>query len=900
MEQLNTNSKIRVITSGNAPISADLPYGDLAFGEVAGQNKLYGNNGSVIDLSGGVTVHNELTGRKALDCHPVASITDAVEDVPKDGIVQSLSTPFYQFITTTLGKSYFIGSDGVYRLNTDGTFTKIWSGFFAINKYRIYYKVIIPDDFGGFYFAPSPDPSYAGDLYYVNPIESIAKVGTSFDSFSSGIQGMGIASNGDVYFNVANEGIQYYNKSGDGTIKRTAHTTGVRPMVGKADNGLLYFLPDANSVTAGVFLDVDYVTKALSSHDAEGQVFGRMTTGEFIVIGSTYCRIINPANPAQFQLLVNMTSIGSRLVQGVIAYKGVTYFYGRNVHKYESGAFTLIGGYTGTMYTFIRDAAIGQDGRLYFAMTDGIYYLDNTTNSLVLFSTVGADSYRCGITNDLLYFVGPNGIFYLQVDNIYARKYKNWKNISKELNKVSDLENRVEELEKSESVSLPIEISDVNGLQTELTNLDRTHNQLLGRSDNDCHPVESITNAVADITEVNVSINQLSNAPTTVKCSLPYGGRVYYGTDGQGIWVKEANGTIRQTAKTDEIFNCVTYVTYGPTTWILFGSSTNGVWIVDPTTGDIYTAQNTAVNSSGKGFNGCGIGQNGIPYFTSNQDLGVFYYDSGQLRQTNQTTGYFNIAVMGQDNRLYFCGVWYNGIYRLENDGTVVKVANSGDYSTFTASKGQDGRLYFGRGDGQSIWRLNDDWTITAGWGTFSPPWPKGFIGSGLGQDNKLYFGGDATGIWRLDDDGITRQTNKTNETFDTFKMGQDGRLYMNSSSTGLWRLDNDGQIRQVKSGIRFTHANIDIDGKLFFSGVGTGIWQLNIDQDYYLRTKGSWVKFDTIELQNKIQSLENDVATLMGMVSNLILVGDGQTEQELIDTSIANPDSLVVGINVQ
>lgn len=51
---MNVLSKQKLITSGKAPTTANLAKGELAFGMVSGENKLYGNTGTeVVELGGG-------------------------------------------------------------------------------------------------------------------------------------------------------------------------------------------------------------------------------------------------------------------------------------------------------------------------------------------------------------------------------------------------------------------------------------------------------------------------------------------------------------------------------------------------------------------------------------------------------------------------------------------------------------------------------------------------------------------------------------------------------------------------------------------------------------------------------------------------------------------------------
>jgi hypothetical protein len=136
------------------------------------------------------------------------------------------------------------------------------------------------------------------------------------------------------------------------------------------------------------------------------------------------------------------------------------------------------------------------------------------------------------------------------------------------------------------------------------------------------------------------------------------------------------------------------------------------------------------------------------------------------------------------------------------------------------AALGQDNKLYFtGDNNSRGIWRLDDDGEIRR-----TNKTTDYFMFAALGQDNKLYFVGSGvgTGIWRLDDDGEIRQTNITTGTFNFAALGQDGKLYFCAYGTGIWRLDDDGEIRQTnKTTGYFYFAALGQDGKLYFAGDG-------------------------------------------------------------------------------
>ena len=44
----NVNSNVKLITSNTVPTTSNLPKGNLAFGQIDGENKIYGNIGSQV------------------------------------------------------------------------------------------------------------------------------------------------------------------------------------------------------------------------------------------------------------------------------------------------------------------------------------------------------------------------------------------------------------------------------------------------------------------------------------------------------------------------------------------------------------------------------------------------------------------------------------------------------------------------------------------------------------------------------------------------------------------------------------------------------------------------------------------------------------------------------------
>jgi hypothetical protein len=159
---------------------------------------------------------------------------------------------------------------------------------------------------------------------------------------------------------------------------------------------------------------------------------------------------------------------------------------------------------------------------------------------------------------------------------------------------------------------------------------------------------------------------------------------------------------------------------------------------------------------------------------------------TSKIVRANITTGGFYSAAMGQDNKLYFCGLTNNGIMFLDDDGEI-KPTNITTGNFYSAAIVQNNKVYFCSSD-NGIMFLDDDGeikptNITTG----------DFHSVAMGQDNKLYFCSGDNGIMFLDDDGEIKPTNITTNRFYSAAMGQDNKLYFCSSNSdnGVFRLDS-------------------------------------------------------------------------------------------------------------
>jgi tetrahydromethanopterin S-methyltransferase subunit F len=270
-----------------------------------------------------------------------------------------------------------------------------------------------------------------------------------------------------------------------------------------------------------------------------------------------------------------------------------------------------------------------------------------------------------------------------------------------------------------------------------------------------------------EILQSNYTVENISNSKTGQD------GRLYFGTNNNGIWFLDDDDLIKQTNVTTDIYYCTGM---GQDGRLYFGgNSANGIWFLDD---DGLIKQTSKTDGS---FQCAGMGQDGKLYFGSYNNTGIWFLDDDEeIKQTNQTTGSFYHTGIDQNGRLYFGG-YYSGIWFLDDDGEI-KQTNQTTGNFYDGETGQDGKLYFG--------------TITS---QFS----------------------NITGIWYLDWDGLIKQTNVTTDSFESGGMGQDGKLYFcGNSDNGIWFLDDDGEIKQTNHTKGYLNSTgMGQNGKRYFEG---------------------------------------------------------------------------------
>ena len=519
---------------------------------------------------------------------------------------------------------------------------------------------------------------------------------------------------------------------------------------------------------------------------------------------------------------------------------------------------------------------------------------------------------------------------------------------------ISDVTNLAETL--NQKLESPVSIEDVTDLQQALTALDRTHNQLSGRDDADthpisaitgltakmtdltnlgtdvttlknkqhndftgrdaidCHPVSSITNAVEDVQTIS-AITDLTQIVGDAVGAYDYhiigkanDGNVYVSVAQKGIWYIE-NGVFKQTNIVASPTNFP--IIYGMTDqkgrFIVWGndSTKNGIWVLNtPGVFNLLISPPSSVTAAKS------VIWKGKLHICS---YNLMYYINDDL-----TIGSFAVTadvaslIVGADGHLYAYRGW--NINKIDKDtlGTTNLVLNYGsDYGRAVA---RPNAIYFFSviGSGNIV-------KIDMATGVVEQQLTGGGGSNSTNSKGETYVHFNAK-LWKINDntqslDLIDIPTTVPTTPQNFIQFGLDDTLFVYTRS-GLQYVDfetltfkNTNVILLDGVGMFSSYVDADENRILFGTTYHTnqalrGIWEI---QYPVITAKGrryeEWVDIeisDIVGLKSKIKELENNIAILTDAINNLILVGNGMTEQELINMSTNNPDSLVVGINVQ
>jgi hypothetical protein len=193
---------------------------------------------------------------------------------------------------------------------------------------------------------------------------------------------------------------------------------------------------------------------------------------------------------------------------------------------------------------------------------------------------------------------------------------------------------------------------------------------------------------------------------------------------------------------------------------------------------------------------------------------------------TNVQTGEFACSALGQDGKLYFGSSDNRGIWRLEDSGEIVQTnKTSGSFAFAYRGWGSSEELYFGSSDGSGIWKLNGSGVIVQ-----TNVTSGSFACAVKGYDDAVYFGSSSNaGIWKkTQNDSVIAQTNKTSGSFTCAIFHSESVYFGSSNGSGIWSSRNGADVAQtnVTSG-SFACAGDDLSGVYFGSSDNTGVWRL-------------------------------------------------------------------------
>ena len=361
------------------------------------------------------------------------------------------------------------------------------------------------------------------------------------------------------------------------------------------------------------------------------------------------------------------------------------------------------------------------------------------------------------------------------------------------------------------------------------------HNDLGGREEEDCHPIEAITElqAVLDRKIEDVITGIFPTNITTgnfTSLGLSCDGILYFGSSA-GVF--ELYNNMGEIISTNVNYGQFTSIGLSADGVMYFGSIARGIYKLNSSTKQIIPTSMPFGD-----FNCMGLSSDATLYFGSRRE-GIFKLDetTGNIIPTNITTGTFNCMGLSADGTLYFGS--NNGVWRLESSGQIVQTdITSGVISAIGLSA--DGILYFGSDTG--LYEMDSSGSI------FFYLFAKGIKSIVLSDDGVLYLGG-TTGIYKTKVPGDLSRV--IDGSFKCMGLSADGVMYFGSAENqGVWMLDASGQIISTnKTDGNFSAIGLSADGILYFAG-DYGIWYL-LD-GIFGRERGKWTpispKFSMLE----------------------------------------------------
>jgi len=460
------------------------------------------------------------------------------------------------------------------------------------------------------------------------------------------------------------------------------------------------------------------------------------------------------------------------------------------------------------------------------------------------------------------------------------------------------------------------------------------HNNLNNRDAADSHPISAVTNLQPElskkiedvISEIQSAFPSSSSSPVIADLiTIAHNGKRYLSSSVAGN-LYEIDG--------DNLINVFTGMRVMGSLLIkgfthFFGIN-QGLWRLnnDGTFTQISSLQLRRGN----------VMSNGTVYFSTN--AGTYYYDNttDTLLPTNLTTGFslLYMTIPGKADYLFHndASVWTI----TANPAVLTKVSTlSGNPTGWLV--GKDGNVYLGRGD--RLVRFN----TTTGAGTDIISNLGGNVGQpdifvynsapnmALGNDGYIYVATNA-GAFKLDTVNYTSTIvpmaggNNSNPLLSAYKSKNDGNIYFGGNNgTGIWKINPDTGIGEKLAlpGAATTAHIWEIENTLYFGtqNAGDNVYAISfIRFNGFLRKQGEWIlpSIDSIqELRNELDSIKQSISNLQmsdiagliqafanmqqdytNKINNLIKVAEGMTEQQVIDFSELNPDSLVIGIDMQ
>ena len=422
------------------------------------------------------------------------------------------------------------------------------------------------------------------------------------------------------------------------------------------------------------------------------------------------------------------------------------------------------------------------------------------------------------------------------------------------------------------------------------------HNELSGRNENNCHPIESITNLTDEldkkIEDVPEScLSQIQNAPEDLRgMAVSSDGRIYFSTSTATYRLNQDNTF---TKIMDYAIDLIDYTRSA-------ADNNGGIYFVSGTNLYYLDSNENVSTIAALGSNGRSVGfhKNGNLYIACS-DYSVKYLDiigDGQLHDTGSTqSGTFTKSVIADNGKLYFVSISTGKMFFIDDVGLVQAVTSTVSGINIIGTR-YDGKTAF----------LDDSYARVRVISDNNPAQVVLWVNNTnlsltlavTGYKGKTYLCGNS-GIYTSDTAGTLTATNITQIIYRAF-IGKDERLYF-LGDTNIFVLDNNTgliePVHDIEEGGSYTYA-IDINGVAYIIKANK-LFAMHIKAGSYLREHGEWIALEDVKipisnitkLQETLLDIQTDIENIQSDVEEI------QSKVYLPQPDFSVPEQLLVNI---